>query len=190
MPATVVVVLDDRERRDAAVEALREAGLHVAAFDNSMSALIAIEQDSKARVVVSSVNAPAGKLGGVSLLRMLRYKQLVVGGKSELRAVLVGRSEDREFVEEADEFLYTAFDPKAVVAAVARLLKPRSAALLRIASGPIMWAGPALASTPTDETGFSPRTDQLLREARRAAESAMVLQQWRLVRRPAFTARG
>src|SRR5689334_9800993 len=118
MPATVVVVLDDPERREAAVQALREAGLDVAAFDNSMAALIAIERDSRAHVVVSSVNAPAGKLGGVALLRMLRYKQLIVTGKSELRAVLVGRAEEREFVEDEDEFLYTAFDAKTVVAAV------------------------------------------------------------------------
>lgn len=192
MPAEVVVVFDDRERREAAVQALREAGLDVAAFDNSMSALIAIEQDSKARMVVSSVNAPPGKLGGVALLRMLRYKQLILNGKSELCAVLVGRAEDREFVEEGDECLYTAFDPKAVVAAVKRMLRPKSAVPLRMTGEPMIWEGLGSVAEPARqarETGLSSRTDRLLREAWRTIQHTAVLRQWRLVQRPAFAAR-
>ena len=98
MPAQVVVVLADRETRQAVVRALREAMLDAVAFENALSALAAFEKDSRARIVVANANGPAGTLGGVSLLRMLRYKQIKASGTSNLRAVLIGQPEEREHV--------------------------------------------------------------------------------------------
>lgn len=67
MPAPVVVVDHDRQTREAALVALRAAGLQVAAFDDPIVALGAIEKDSRACVLVSRIDFGPAKLHGVAL---------------------------------------------------------------------------------------------------------------------------
>jgi len=185
MPATVVVVLDDPQMRRAVLQALGEARLDVAAFDNAISALSAFEKDGKARIVVARASGPVGTLGGVSLLRMLRYRQIKVSGTSTLRAVLIGREQDREHVAGVDGLLVSA-DPWTIAEAVRKLLKPRSSAELRVTRGPIIWEGPIEVTQAAPQVSrFSPRTDQLLRDARWAIGRATTIRTWRMpVRQP------
>lgn len=192
MPATIVVVLDDQAAREAAERALRVAGLDVATFTDSIIALEAIEKSGKTRIVVCPVTSGRGTLTGVALLRMLRRRQLISTGKSSIRAVLIGQPEDREYVEKVDEFLHAPFDPQGLVAAVQRLLQPGRATPLRITGGPIIWEGPSPARTRSVHAApvrFSPRTDQLLREARWTIQRAAAVQQWRMSLRQPFETR-
>ena len=75
MPAAVLVVHDEPDTRELAVTALRAAFLDVIGFDDPMQALNAIEDDTRVRVLVTSVAFGPGKLNGVALARMVRVKR-------------------------------------------------------------------------------------------------------------------
>lgn len=188
MPAKVVVVLDDLEMRRAVVRAIGEARLDVAAYDNAISALSALESDSTARIVVARAYGPVGTLDGVSLLRMLRYKQIKARGTSSLRAVLVGQPRDREHVAGVDGLLVVDPNPWAIAEAVQRLLKSGGSAALRITTGPIIWEGAISVVAPPAQAAtrfFNPRTDRLIREAGKAIARSRSVQRWRMpTRRP------
>ena len=189
MPATVVVVLDGRTVGEAAVQALRSAGLDVATFPDSIAALDGIQTDSRIQLLVCPVTSGRGTLTGVALLRMLRHKRRMETGKNSLRAILIGQPGDREHVEKSDEFLTTPYDPKDLIAAATRLLRSGSAAALRMTGGAIIYDGErpiALPSSQLATVRFSPRTERLLRDAQRVLGRAGALQQWRMVTRRPF----
>jgi DNA-binding NtrC family response regulator len=118
MPAPVLVVHDDPNTRDLALSTLRAAGHEVVAFADPIVALIAIEADSRVRVLVTSMTFPAGKPNGVSLGRMVRVK------RPGIKVVYIAALEDHPFTEAAGEALALALDPQALVDAVDRLLTP------------------------------------------------------------------
>jgi DNA-binding NtrC family response regulator len=75
MPASVVVVHDDPAFLNAATVVLRDAGHDVAAFDDSMATLTALESAAHVEVLVTRVNFPEGKPNGVSLALVTRTKR-------------------------------------------------------------------------------------------------------------------
>ena len=122
MPAPIVVVHSDRRQREAVLAALRSAGLEVAAFDDPVAALDAIEKDSRARVLVSRIDFGQGKLNGVALVRMLRHKQIMQDGKSALRAVFIGRRQNGHHALLEGDFVPVPIDLQALVGAVGKAL--------------------------------------------------------------------
>lgn len=122
MPAPVIVVDDDQAMRGAAAAALRAAGVEIAAFDDPMTALEAIEKDSRARILISRTSFGPGKLHGLALARMLRRKQLVQDGKSSLRCIFIGPPEDLRHAVDEGEFMTMPLAPEALVQAVRKAL--------------------------------------------------------------------
>jgi FixJ family two-component response regulator len=122
MPAPVIVVDDDQDTRGAAFGALRSAGLEVAAFDDPMTALDAIDKESRARVLVSRTSFGVGKLHGVALARMLRRKQLLQDGESSLRCIFIGEPGDLRHAADEGEFVAAPVAAQALVDAVRKAL--------------------------------------------------------------------
>lgn len=117
--APVIVVHDDTNTRDLAVSALREAGLQAVGFDDPMKALLAIETDTRVRVLISPVAFAPGKLNGAALARMLKFKLK----RRNVKTVFVAPEEHREYVDGEGEFLPAPLDPPVLVDTVARLLQ-------------------------------------------------------------------
>jgi len=81
-----------------------------------MTALDAIEADSRVHVLVTRVNFGAGKLNGAALVRMLRHKRHAV------KVVFVGQPQDGPYVEGEGEFVPYPLDPRLVAEAAGRML--------------------------------------------------------------------
>jgi DNA-binding NtrC family response regulator len=116
MPAPIIVVHDETQTRELAVNALCAAGLPAVGFDDPMNALAAIEADARLRVLVTRVDFGRGKLNGAALARMLRHKQ------KDVRTVFVAHPENRVHAEKEGEFLPMPLDAFILVETVARLL--------------------------------------------------------------------
>ena len=174
MPAHVVVVLVEQQAREAAVQALRAAAIDVAAFAEPIAALDAIRQDSRARLVVCQTDFGPDRLNGIALLRMLRHKQLLMTGKSSLLAVLCGRPDEREHIDETDVLCMT-LDPPTIVAAVKTLLGPGGAVPLRMARNAIIWAG-----APARPAGLPPPEHVILFNRKLLARAEHVRHESRL----------
>lgn len=119
MPAPVLVVHNEFGTRELALTALRAAGREAAGFENPMTALDAIEADSRVRVLVTGVDFGDGKLNGVALALMVKAK------RPGLQAVFVASLEDHPHTEGVGDVLPTPLDPQALVDVVGRLLVDR-----------------------------------------------------------------
>lgn len=116
MPAPVLVVHQENEAREEVLAALRAAGCEAAGFDNPMTALNAIETDSRVRVLVTRVNFRAGMLNGVALARMLRLK------RPAIKVVYIGRVENERYVTVDGPFLPLPVDLNVLAETVHGLL--------------------------------------------------------------------
>jgi len=116
MPAPVILVHDEGDVRRAAMDALREAGYDCVGFADPMTALDAIEDDSRVRVLVTRVDFGEGILNGVALARMLRSK------RPGAKAVFVARPGNEHHTEDVGIFVPVPFDPPRLVEAVERAL--------------------------------------------------------------------
>jgi len=116
MPAPIIVVHDEPETREMAVNALCAAGLQVVGFNDPMEALAAVESDTRVRVLVTQVDFGRGKLNGAALARMLRYKREVI------KPVFVGLPENRMHIGGDFEFVPMPVDTPYLVETVTRLL--------------------------------------------------------------------
>jgi DNA-binding NtrC family response regulator len=119
MPAPVLVVHDERNTRELAVSALREAFLEAVGFADPMAALDAIEASSRVRVLVTRVTFGPGKLNGVALARMVRVK------RPGTKVVFVAREEYAPHTEGLGVFLPMPLNPEIFVPTVGRLLVTR-----------------------------------------------------------------
>jgi DNA-binding NtrC family response regulator len=119
MPAPVFVVHNEFDTRELALTTLRAAGHEAAGFDNSMTALDAIEADSRIRVLVTGVDFGQGTLNGVALTLMVK------GKRPGLQAVFVASLEDHPHTERVGEFLSLPLDAQALVDVIGRLLVDR-----------------------------------------------------------------
>ncbi len=87
MPASVLIVHREPDALEMLLQAVRKAGHDAAAFSDPLSALSAIEVDSRVRVLITRLDFGPGKLNGLALARMLRLR------KSEVAVIFVGRPE-------------------------------------------------------------------------------------------------
>jgi DNA-binding NtrC family response regulator len=122
MPATIVIVHDDRNVLTAALLTIRAAGHDVAAFSDPMTALNAIEKDSRVRVLVSQIDFGTGKLNGVALSQMLRVKQITQDGKSSLRPIFLDRPEHGHHASGVGEFVPTPLNAQTLVVMIGSVL--------------------------------------------------------------------
>lgn len=81
-----------------------------------MTALDAIEVNSRVRVVVTRIDFGKGKLNGMALARMLMSKRLGV------KMVFVGLPKNLDYAGDLGELLPMPLDTQALVEAVTRLL--------------------------------------------------------------------
>ena len=122
MPATVVIVYDNGQVRSAALLAIRAAGHDVAAFADPMTALNAVEKDSRVRVLVSRIDFGPGQLNGVALAQMLRVRQISQDGKSSLHPIFIDLAENGRHAQGVGSFVPTPFDAPTLVSLVSRAL--------------------------------------------------------------------
>lgn len=122
MPATIVIVHDNKTIRSAARLAIRSAGHDVAAFADPMTALDAIEANSKVRVLVTRIDFGPGRLNGVALVQMLRVKQITQDGRSSLQPIFLDRSDNAHHAKGIGAFVPVPFDPPTLVAAIGTAL--------------------------------------------------------------------
>ncbi len=116
MPAPVVVVHQQLETRNMLMSIVRAAGFEVAGFADPIKALDAIENGSRARVLVTRLDFGPGKLNGIALARMLRHKGLGV------QIVFVGRADKARYLDRTEAFVPHPVDPEAVADAVRHAL--------------------------------------------------------------------
>ena len=110
MPAPIIVVHDENDVRQAAVDALRAAGHECVGFADPMTALDAIEDNTRVRVLVTRVDFGEGKLSGLALSRMLLVKQ------AGITTVFIARPEYERLAEGVGVFLpILRFDPGSLV---------------------------------------------------------------------------
>jgi len=119
MPAAVLVVHDEQNTRDLAVNALRAAFLEAVGFEAPLAALAAIEASSRVRILVTRVVFGAGRLNGVALARMVRVKW------PGTKVVFIARMENAPHTEGLGVFLPMPLNPELLVATVSRLLVTR-----------------------------------------------------------------
>jgi len=141
MPATIVIVYDNRKVRSAAVLAIRAAGHDVAAFADPMTALSAVEKDSRVRVLVSRIDFGPGQLNGVALAQMLRVKQITQDGTSRLRPVFLDRPDNGHHATGIGAFVPMPLDAQTLVAAIGiALARPHDKVIALLGDGSIMYA--------------------------------------------------
>jgi DNA-binding NtrC family response regulator len=116
MPAPVLVVHNEFGTRELALASLRAAGREAIGFENPMTALDAIEADSRVRVLVTGVHFWQGTLNGIALARMVKVK------RPGLQAIFVASLEDHPYTERVGEFLSLPLDAQALVEVVRQLL--------------------------------------------------------------------
>ena len=120
MPATVLVVHDERGTRELAMIALRAAFLEAVGFDDPIMALDAIEASSRVRVLVTGVESPPGKPNGVALALMVRTK------RPGTKVMFVASEEYAPHTEGLGVFLPSPLNPDILVATVGRMLVTRN----------------------------------------------------------------
>jgi DNA-binding NtrC family response regulator len=117
MPAPIIVVHDEGDVRQGAVDALRAAGHECVGFGDPMTALDAIEDNTRVRVLVTRVDFGEGKLSGLALTRML----LVKG--AGISTIFVAQPEYEHLTEGVGVFLsILRFDPQSLAEIVGQLL--------------------------------------------------------------------
>lgn len=116
MPAPVLVVHQEAEACGQMLAALRAAGCEAVGFYSPMTALNAIESDTRVRVLVTRVDFGPGMLNGVALARMLLMK------RPDIKVVYVGRAENERHITVAGPFLPHPIDLNALAETVCGLL--------------------------------------------------------------------
>lgn len=118
MPAPIIVVHQQTKVLDMILSALRSAGYEAAGFNDPVTALDAIETDSRVKVLVTRIDLGTGKLNGIALARMLHHN-----ARRDIKVIFVGRDANRQFVDsDAGEFLPHPIDPSVLLDAVRRKL--------------------------------------------------------------------
>jgi DNA-binding NtrC family response regulator len=116
MPAPVVVVHQQLETQRMLISTVRDAGYEVAGFADPLKALDAIENGSRARVLITRLDFGPGKLNGIALARMIRHKGLGV------QMVFVGQADKARYLDRTEAFVPHPVDLDAVADAVRRAL--------------------------------------------------------------------
>ena len=117
MPASIVIVTDQREFLDQVTAALRQAGHDVAPFVDPMEALLALEAPQKIEILIPRIRFPPGKPNGVSLARMARAKC------PWIKVLFTALPELAEFAEGVGAFMPLPVVMPELVKTVERMLK-------------------------------------------------------------------
>ena len=116
MPAQVVVVLREPEIGAQAAAALQAAGYDTVAIPDSMQALRALEESTRAQVLITSVNFERGKPNGLALARMTRMR------RPELKVIFTNGPDAEQHVSRDGMFLPSPLRPERLAETVARLM--------------------------------------------------------------------
>jgi DNA-binding NtrC family response regulator len=120
MPASVVVVHDDKDFVNQLTTALRLTRYDVAAFVDPMAALDALDASRLLEVLVTRVRFAPGKMNGVSLARMARSK------RPGIRVLFTALPEFENYAEGLGKFMPMPVSLPDVVDAVVRMLESDS----------------------------------------------------------------
>lgn len=111
MPASVLLVCNDGHALCAWSSALELSGCTVARFTDSMQALDALDAIGSVQVLVTSVDFGPGKLNGVALARMARYRRpsvrVIITGPPGIAHLADGVAEFRAFPLDGRELART-----------------------------------------------------------------------------------
>jgi DNA-binding NtrC family response regulator len=116
MPSRIVLVHDDQEFLEPALEALRRAGYDVVAFQDSMAALDALEHPTHIELLITRIRFPKGTPNGAALARMARIK------RPGIKVLFAAFPEVRQHTEGLGEFLLRPLTTEGLLAAVEKIL--------------------------------------------------------------------
>jgi CheY-like chemotaxis protein len=120
MTARIFIVHDDPAFSEEVLSSLEAVGESVAAFDDPMGALDALETAREIELLITRVNFGPGKLNGIALARMLRLK------RPDVRVMFTAIPEHEGHAEGLGEFLAAPIRVYDVVEMTERLLQSPS----------------------------------------------------------------
>ena len=116
MSACIVLVHDDPGFANSALAALRAAGYDVVAFQDSMSAIDALERPQRIELLITRVRFPSGMPNGVALACMARLK------RPGIKVLFTSFPEVRQHTDGIGEFLPRPLSTDELLETVARML--------------------------------------------------------------------
>jgi hypothetical protein len=116
MPAQVVVVLDDLDFANQAVEGLAAQSFAAIALPDPLAALDALERAARVELLITCTIHAEGRPNGVSLALMARSK------RRDVKVIFVGTHEQKHHTEGLGSFLTSPVTVEAVVETAVRLL--------------------------------------------------------------------
>jgi DNA-binding NtrC family response regulator len=116
MPASVMLVHDERNFVDQLATALRRVGCDVAAFVDPMAALSGLDASGYLEVLVTRVLFAPGKVNGVALARIARSK------RPGIRVLFIELPEFEGYTEGLGKFMPLPVSVPDVVGVVASML--------------------------------------------------------------------
>jgi uncharacterized protein YigA (DUF484 family) len=116
MPARVVVVLDDLDFANQAVEELAAQKCEAIALPSPLAALDALERAARVEVLITCTAHAEGQPNGVSLALMARSK------RRDVEVIFVGAPDQAHYTEGLGTFLTSPVTVEEVVETAVRLL--------------------------------------------------------------------
>jgi DNA-binding NtrC family response regulator len=116
MPACIVLVHDDPGFANPALAALRAAGYDAVGFQDSMSAIDALEHPKRIELLITRVRYPSGTPNGVALACMARLK------RPGIKVLFASFPEVRQHTDGIGEFLPRPLSSDELLETVARML--------------------------------------------------------------------
>jgi DNA-binding NtrC family response regulator len=117
MTACIFIVHDDSAFSEEARSALESAGHSVTIYDDPMVALDALETAQQIKLLITRANFGSGKLNGIALARMARYK------RPGIRVIFTAVPQHESHAWGLGEFLPAPVHVNDIVEAVDRLLQ-------------------------------------------------------------------
>ena len=146
MPACIVLVHDDPGFANPALAALRAAGYDAVGFQDSMSAIDALEHPKRIELLITRVRYPSGTPNGVALACMARLK------RPGIKVLFTSFPEVRQHTDGIGEFLPRPLSSDELLETVARMLTIIQSvcrgALVRSRRKTLKWLATARASAP------------------------------------------
>lgn len=117
MPAKIVLAYDDPEFLQQALSAFNEAGHELAPFIGSAAALRAMENGSRAELLITPIRFRTGQPTGISLALRARRR------RPGLRIIFIATPEMREYAEDLGKIVMAPVEPGSLVAAAQLVLQ-------------------------------------------------------------------
>lgn len=120
VPSEIILAHTDAIFLATTSSAIATLGRKVAVFDNSMAALMALEADGLARLLITGVSFPPGQPNGVSLATVAARH------RPGLRVLFVCDTGDREYTDPVGSFLPATVSPEEIARTAHDLLSRES----------------------------------------------------------------